>query len=59
MKRLNGFFNSGALTRVAIDSVYDLTQSEDMIQLAIKRMKSRRAVGKIILTFGNDTSISG
>lgn len=58
-KRLNGFFNSGALTRVAIDSVYDLTQSEDMIQLAIKRMKSRRAVGKIILTFGNDTSISG
>ena len=53
MKKVNHFFDSGALTTVAIDSVYDLTQSEEMIQSAIKKMKSRRAVGKVILTFGN------
>lgn len=56
MLRLNEFFNSGAVTSVAIDRVYDLTQSEEMIQLAVKRMKSRRAVGKVILTFGSGTT---
>eukprot|EP00438_Fugacium_kawagutii_P024908 Skav236056 [mRNA] locus=scaffold2566:98967:100196:+ [translate_table: standard] len=58
MLRLNEFFNSGALTSVTIDSMHDLTQ-EGTIQEAIKRMKSRRAVGKVILTFGTATAASG
>mmetsp|Transcript_97154 Transcript_97154/g.118987 ORF Transcript_97154/g.118987 Transcript_97154/m.118987 type:complete len:410 (+) Transcript_97154:41-1270(+) len=57
MKRLNHFYDSGSLKNVAIDSVFDLTQ-EGTVQLAIKRMKSRRAVGKVILTFGNGAGTS-
>lgn len=52
MLRLNAFFESGALSKVAIDSVYDLAKSEEAIHQAMQRQKSRRAVGKIILTFG-------
>lgn len=49
--RLNRFFES-ALNKVAIDSVHDLTQPGS-IELALERQKSRRAVGKVILTFGD------
>ena len=57
MLRLNSFFESGALQKVTIDSVHDLTQPGS-VQLALSRQKSRRAVGKIILSFGDEVTRS-
>lgn len=52
MKRLNTFFQNGLLQKVAIDSTYDLKASNESIVNALQRQKSRRAVGKVVLTFG-------
>ncbi|CAE7454712.1 CEQORH [Symbiodinium necroappetens] len=51
MLKLNSFFDSGKLTEVPIDSKYDALESNDAIEQAMDRQKSRRAVGKILLTF--------
>ena len=53
MLKLNSFFDSGKLTAVPVDSKYDALASDDAIVQAMDRQKSRRAVGKILLTFGS------
>ena len=51
MLKLNSFFDSGKLTEVPVDSKYDALESSDAIEQAMDRQKSRRAVGKVLLTF--------
>lgn len=51
MLRLNSFFESGKMGTIAIDSTYDAMKSDTAIDEAMERQKSRRAVGKIILSF--------
>jgi len=52
MLKLNGFFESGKLDRVPVDSSFNALDSNQSIVEAMERQKSRRAVGKILLTFG-------
>ena len=51
MLKLNSFFDSGKLTEVPVDSKCDALESSDAIEQAMDRQKSRRAVGKVLLTF--------
>ena len=51
MLKLNSFFDTGKLTQVPVDSKYDALESDEAIAKAMARQKSRRAVGKILLTF--------
>ena len=53
MQKLNSFFDSGKLKEVPVDSRFDVLQSSEAIVQAMDRQKSRRAVGKILLTFGH------